>query len=91
MLFDMLDHLSRRGCVHWTRETTRSVVSQGYSNGLGKCRAPLSSSWLLVKSTRGCAVAITGEHRSREVPKLVLWEARAVCLLLFLFPVYHNI
>jgi hypothetical protein len=85
MLFDVFDHLSRRGCLHWTRETTRSVVSQGCSNGLCKCRAPLSYSWLLVKSTEGMLSGITGEHRSREVPKPFLWEARAVGLLLFLF------
>ncbi len=53
MLFDVFDHLSRRGCLHWTRETTGSVVSQGCSYGLCKCKAPVSSSWLLVKSTEG--------------------------------------
>jgi len=33
---------------------------------------------------RGCWVALLGEYRNREVPKLVLLEERDTCLLFFL-------
>ncbi len=45
-----------------------------------RCGIPGSSS----NRQRGCWVALLGEHRSREVPKLVLVEERDKCLLFFL-------
>ena len=45
-----------------------------------RCRLPGSSS----NRQRGCEVALLEEYRSREVPKLVLLEERAMKLLLLL-------
>jgi len=46
--------------------------------------------WLLVKSTEGIMMALLGEDRSREVPKLFLLEERARWLLFFSLLLYHN-
>src|SRR5437588_12612319 len=40
---------------------------------------------------RGCSLALLGYHRSREIPKLFLLEAREWRFLLFSFILYHNI
>jgi len=56
------------------------ALSKGCVCGCCQSRSPLSHLLLLVTSTEGMLSGLTGDDRSREVPKLVLWGKKSIVL-----------